>query len=483
LGRIDHQVKIRGFRIELGEIEAVLNQHPKVRESVVVATTHASGEKRLAAYLVLSGAPLSLDELRQHLAATLPEYMIPAAFMVLESLPLSPSGKVDRRALPAPEFATSAKLASPRDVLEQRLVAMWERILAVRPVGVRDNFFSLGGHSLTALRLMTEVEKEFSIRLPVAALFQSPTIESLAPLLRNQTAPLSSPAIQLQKGDGRAPFFFVPGGGGNMVYLTELARLLGSEQTLYGMRYRGLDGEAPADTNVEVIAGRMVEAIKTVQRSGPYRVGGHCFGGLIAFEIARKLEREGQRVQLLALFNTPAPAAVPSCPTSVDPGQARWIETIARAWEEVTGACVAIKACDLDGLDEEAQLQMLRRAMVSADLLPAEADINYIRGLVSVFRANSMARYCPDKPLAVPITLFRASEFHPHFDFTAAEDKDVPAAQSTLGWRRFSANPVTVHPVPGNHLTMLTMPHIETMARVLQKCLAHSEHRYSAEVM
>jgi thioesterase domain-containing protein len=151
----------------------------------------------------------------------------------------------------------------------------------------------------------------------------------------------------------------------------------------------------------------------------------------------------------------------------VDPGQARWIETIAHAWEEVAGKSVPVSASDLVGLDDEAQLEALRRAMVSADLLPAEASVNYVRGLVDVFRANSLARYHPDEVLPVPIKLFRASEFHAQFDFSAAEDTGAPATQSTLGWKWFSTQPVAVHPVPGNHLTMLTAPHIVTLAQVL----------------
>src|SRR5262249_8971322 len=360
LGRIDHQVKIRGFRIELGEIESALNQHPAIRESVVVAVAHSSGDKRLAAYLVPSGTgPIPIDELRAHLQASVPDCMSPAAFTVLERLPLSPNGKVDRRALPAPEFVAGADRTAPRDLVEQRLVGLWERVLDVRPVGVRDNFFSLGGHSLTALRLMAEVEKEFSVRLPVSAVFQSPTIEALAPMLRNDSAPVWEPAVQIQKGDGRSPLFFVPGGAGNMVYLTDFARLLGAGQTLYGLRYRGLDGEAPPDATVEQIAGRMVEAIRAVRECGPYRLAGHCFGGWVAFEIARQLCRQGMQVESLAILNTPAPLAPPGA-AGTDQGQVRWILAIARACEEVTGKRMPIAVSDLMSLDDEGQLHVLR---------------------------------------------------------------------------------------------------------------------------
>jgi thioesterase domain-containing protein len=251
-----------------------------------------------------------------------------------------------------------------------------------------------------------------------------------------------------------------------MVYLTDLARLLGADQTLYGMRYRGLDGEAPPDTSVEQIAGRMVEAIRSVHRRGPYRLAGHCFGGLVAFEIARQLSVEGLEVESLAILNTPAPLAPLTTPTS-DPGQARWIHAIARACEDATGKHVPL-VCDLNSLDDEAQLRVLRRAMIAADLLPAEAELNQIRGLVNVFRANSSARYRPTDILDVPITLIRAKDIHPQFDYTAAEDLGVALAQSTLGWKWLSTQPVAVRTVPGNHLTMLNAPNIDAIATVLR---------------
>ena len=214
----------------------------------------------------------------------------------------------------------------------------------------------------------------------------------------------------------------------------------------------------------------MLEALRGAQKSGPYRLGGHCFGGLIAFEMARQLTAQNEEVELLAIVNTPAPLAPITPPAEL--GQARYIETIARACEEVSGKRVPLATGELDGLDDDAQLHALRQAMIAAELLPTEADVNYIRGLVSVFRANSRARYRAAHKLAVPIALFRASERHPLFDFSAAEDRYVAPSQSTLGWNRLSTRRVAVHPVPGNHLTMLNAPHIETLAQALQGCLA-----------
>jgi thioesterase domain-containing protein len=210
----------------------------------------------------------------------------------------------------------------------------------------------------------------------------------------------------------------------------------------------------------------MSEAILTVQESGPYRLGGHCFGGLVAFEIARQLRRQGEEVEYVAIIDAPAPLALSVPPT--DPGPARWIEIVARAWGEVAGTSLAVTASDLDSLDETAQLQVLRRAMVSSNLLPPEAGVNHIRGLINVFRANSLARYRPNDVLPVPIKLFRASESHAQFDYSALEDPGVSPSNSTLGWKWLSTEPVTVYPVPGNHLTMLAGPGIAAIAHALQ---------------
>jgi hypothetical protein len=182
LGRIDHQVKIRGYRIELGEIESALSQHPAVRESVVLAREDSPGEKRLVAYVVAPGAPADLtDQLRAHLRTLLPEYMVPAAFVVLEALPLTPNGKVDRRALPVPEYLGSeAAYVAPRNPTEEILAGIWAEVLKLERVGVHDNFFELGGHSLLAMQVLSRVRYAFDLDLQWQSLFEAPTVERMS---------------------------------------------------------------------------------------------------------------------------------------------------------------------------------------------------------------------------------------------------------------------------------------------------------------
>ena len=213
LGRIDQQVKIRGFRIELGEIEAVLNRHPAVRESVVVAVTHGSGDKRLAAYVVSSGTePIAVKELREHLQASLPEYMVPAAFTVMNALPLSPNGKVDRRALPAVDFTVAAgssgEYAAPQTSTEELLAQLWGGALGVERVGRHDDFFQLGGHSLLAAQLASRVRTVLGVELPVRRIFEHPTLEALAARIDAEARNGATPAITRRAArDGAALSF------------------------------------------------------------------------------------------------------------------------------------------------------------------------------------------------------------------------------------------------------------------------------------
>ncbi|HYG81326.1 MAG TPA: amino acid adenylation domain-containing protein, partial [Pyrinomonadaceae bacterium] len=262
LGRVDQQVKVRGFRIELGEIEAALSGHERVRECAAVARGDGGAGGRLVAYVVAQGAAEAdelVPELRRFLKGRLPEYMIPSAFVLLDALPLTANGKVDRRALPEPDGARvvpSREFVAPRDALELRLKEIWEDVLGVRPVGVTDNFFELGGHSVLAVRLLSHVQQLASggaglaqparEGLGLSALFRHPTVEGLAAALRQvsrvATPPLSPPQsclVKLSEGDSAEPFFFVHPAGGNVFCYSELARRLGRERTFYGVQARG----------------------------------------------------------------------------------------------------------------------------------------------------------------------------------------------------------------------------------------------------
>ena len=309
VGRLDDQVKIRGYRIEPGEIEAVLAEHPAVGQAVVLAREDTPGDKRLVAYVVpADGSAADFEPLRAFLRERLPEYMRPAFYVRLEHLPLTANGKVDRRALPAPDAVTRVEgggIVWPGNPTENQLVQIWEDLLNVRPIGVTDNFFEIGGHSLLAVRMMHEVERTCGRRLPLLTLFEGATIRQLGRALLGRTA--ESPAAALtaiHSGGSRRPFFFLHGdfnGGG--FYSVALARELGPEQPFYALHPHGLDGR-PMRGSIEEMADDHLATLRAVQPNGPYLLGGHCNGGLIALDIARRLRAEGERVDLVAVLDT-----------------------------------------------------------------------------------------------------------------------------------------------------------------------------------
>ena len=311
LGRIDHQVKIRGFRIELGELETVLARHPAVKACVVVALPAASGEKRLVAYFVARDRTATQAALRQFLKGSLPDYMLPSAFVELDALPLTPNGKVDRKALPSPGTdrpELDKPFVAPRDSLELELATIWERVFPLDSVGVQDDFFELGGHSLIAGRMFAEIEKSCGRSVPPTTLLQAPTIEKLALLLRGEReASRWSSLVPIQTGGGRPPLFCMHAGAGTILFYQDLAHALGSDQPVFGLQARGLYGGQPPHADIEEMADHYVSEIRTVQPTGPYFLTGFCFGGLMAFAVASRLRRDGGEVALLSSFEGGSP--------------------------------------------------------------------------------------------------------------------------------------------------------------------------------
>ncbi len=307
LGRLDHQVKIRGFRIELGEIEAALSRHPAVRQVVVTAREDQQGLKQLAAYLVCrEGITPAPTELRVLLRTTLPDYMVPSFFVFLDAMPLTANKKVDVKALPPPAAVSSKSSekthVGPRTGLEVQLAALWQQVLGVNDVDVHDDFFDLGGHSLKAAQLFYLLEQVYGRHLPLATLFQAPTIAELASVLsRDQWVPPWHSLIAIQPSGSATPIFMVPGVGGNVLIFARLAKLLGPDQPLYGLQARGLDGKEMPFTSVPEMAGHFVEEIKKLRPQGPYIIAGACTGGLIAYEMAQQLMAQGNVVTLLMM--------------------------------------------------------------------------------------------------------------------------------------------------------------------------------------
>ncbi len=308
LGRNDHQVKIRGYRIEMGEVEAVLIKHSDVRDVAVVAQKDVLGDKRLVAYITLQkGSSATIPELQQYAQQHLPAYMVPSVFMLLDEMPITANGKIDRRALPDPEVTRSATgdtYVEPVSFVQGQLVQIWEELLDVRPIGIKDNFFSLGGHSLLAARLIESIEQSFGKKIALATLFAGPTIEQLTNALEKDVDTTSRiPVIAVQAGGSLRPFFFLHGDWtGGAFYCFALARSLGPEQPFYVLEPYKFAGQHSLLT-LEEMASAHIEAMRAIQPEGPYLLGGFCNGALLAYEMARQLEEVGQRVNFLGLIN------------------------------------------------------------------------------------------------------------------------------------------------------------------------------------
>jgi thioesterase domain-containing protein/acyl carrier protein len=461
LGRADHQVKIRGFRIELGEIEAVLGQHPAVRKAVVLAREDAPGEKRLVAYVV---AESTADELRRFLKDKLPEYMVPAVFVLLDALPITPNGKIDRRALPAPERTRpelDKAFVAPRDDLELQLAHIWEEVLGVQPVGVRDNFFELGGHSLLAVRLFALIEKQLGKKLPLTAVFRGATVEHLAGVLSQQPGPQSS-LVAIQPGGSKRPLFLVHPAGGHVFPYIHLAQLLGPDQPCYGLQARGLEDGQDPHTRIEDMAAHYIQALQTLQPAGPYLLGGWSMGGVVAFEMAQQIHAQGQRVALLALLDGRIPAPDETFPEE----DSEAILLVERYFGISFGPLESLAE-----LPKDEQLAFILERAKSAGLVPAELDISQARRFVNLLRCDLRAtqNYGPHL-YPGRITFFKASE-------TLAGTSPDP----TLGWSEWASGGVEVHIVPGNHANLMYEPHVEVLAEKLTACLNQAQSAKAQE--
>jgi len=308
LGRKDSGLKIGGQRVEPAEVERALLSLDGVREAVVVSRGDAEGRPQLVAYLVPNGKPTdAVPVLRRALERELPDYMIPARFVFLDALPLTDNGKVDRKALPTPQaerVQRASEYVPPRDPLEERLAGIWEDVLNTGPVGVRDNFFDLGGNSLLAASLLLALEEITTKELPPTTIIAAPTVEQLANVIRGDIQPSTAVLVPIQTGGSNPPFFCAgEHGGGVGPGFAAVSRHLGPDQPFYGLQSVGLYGDEHPLTSIEAMATRYLEAVRRVRPEGPYYLGGRCFGGVVALEMAHQLMAAHESVALLVLID------------------------------------------------------------------------------------------------------------------------------------------------------------------------------------
>ncbi|MBW4591328.1 MAG: non-ribosomal peptide synthetase, partial [Aetokthonos hydrillicola CCALA 1050] len=433
-----------------------------VQEVVVIARADQPGNQHLVAYVVSNTEFDAIStQLRSFLKDKLPNYMIPSAIVCLEEMPLTPNGKVDRRALPSPDMRHSLKASyvAPRDTLELQLAQIWEEVLNIRPIGVRDNFFDLGGHSLLSISLMARIQQQFGRNLSVAVLFQGGTIEHLASILRQQTGSrISSTVIALQSGGFKQPFFCVHPGQGTVLSYLELARYLGPEQPFYGLESLGLYEEKKPYDRVEDMAAHYIEAMQTVQPQGPYLLGGWSFGGLVAFEMAQQLQAQGQQVSFLGLIEAYAINSSSEEEELQEDGV--FLLNLLTMDKPVQDNSILLQR--IQQLEPDEQLRHVIEYARSANLISLDFGVAEARGLIELFNSHFRAgcSYIP-QPYPGKVTLFVASE----------EKVEEP----TLGWEKLAHEGVEIHSVPGNHQSIVSKPHVQVLAEQLRVCLEQSQ--------
>jgi amino acid adenylation domain-containing protein len=458
-GRADRRVKLRGFRIEPGEIETVLKKHPAVRDCVALLRENGNESEQLVAYLVAE--KISPNDLRQHAQRSLPDYMVPAAFVFLEKIPVTSNGKLDRAALPVPE-QQHERFVEPQTALQRQLAEIWQKVLGVERIGLDDDFFELGGHSLLASRFLSEAEKTFGKRLPLASLFQMPTIRKLAVALEAaDEKPTWSPLVAIQPHGARPSFFAVHTISGQVMRYVELAQRLGEDQPFYGIQAEGVNGGAMRQTTIRTIARSYVQEIRRVQRCGPYYLGGHCIGGVIAFEMAQQLHAAGEEVACLVLIDVYNPAHAPR--------SRRMRKRIRQALERAAG------------LSPGEQPLYFARAVVRkakrrvAQLLKGGHSV--IRRYYRLIRQDAERVAVPPEHLRSQVwtTLERAqSKYKPRsysgrIVLFCPVDPDPESADR--GWSQIAKGGLEIHEIPGEHQTVFASVHVPVLAEKLSACL------------
>ncbi|GCA91666.1 non-ribosomal peptide synthetase [Microcystis aeruginosa] len=475
VGRIDNQVKIRGFRIELGEIEAVLSQNQAVQSSCVIVREDNPGEKQLVAYIVPKlGVKLTSGDLRQFLSHKLPGYMVPGAFVLLESFPLTANGKIDRRALKAPSNTSdSDRFIEARNQLELNLVQIWSKVLKIDKISVHDNFFDLGGHSLLAPYLITQIQEQLGKEIAVTTIFQNPTIEQLATIIQTDAdSSNQSCVVPIQPQGSKPPFFCVPGAGGRPFYFYHLGRCLGKDQPFYSFE-NDLYQQFGEITRIEDIASIYLKAMQDLQPQGPYFLGGHSYGGNVAFEMAQQLVNQGQQVALLAIIDSSAPTYKDKqiLLDYINWDHARWLAEVSKGIEVYLDKTIDISYETLQLLTVEEQLRYALNFFKLANMLPPNAETRQLEKIVQAYKTSCLCLidYLPKQIYPGKITIIRAREEladDPNKDLIAGDCED-----SSLGWSEFSTEPVEIHFVLGNHVSIMVEPHVQILAEELKVCL------------
>ncbi|MEE3716406.1 amino acid adenylation domain-containing protein [Tumidithrix elongata RA019] len=492
LGRMDNQVKIRSFRIELGEIETLLAKHPEIRDLAVIVREDSLGDKRIVAYIVphQDRSP-TVNDLRNFLAQDLPQFMLPSAFVALDSLPLMPNGKVDRRSLPIPNISSvhiSEVFIAPRDEVEQRLANIWEKLLGQHPIGIHDNFFSLGGHSLLSVRLVSEIEKNFNCKLSLTSFFQINTIAEIAEWIREKSSegiPLENLPPGLCSEDYRSLLSHSAGRFGKhlgkrgliveispkemrssqpFVWIGDLefSKKLELKQPIYSIPANSWTPLHAPGNYTTAIATLLIDELLTVQPLGPYVIGAYCYEALVALEMAQQLQKQGKEVALLVMIDRSTSSRSIFYNFCL---QLEWYHTIFR-----------FHLMKLSPLSVTDKLQYISRRFPfrKAEASKVSDESNLITIEASNILIHAIRNYSP-KQYSGKVALIKTSKVALRGTSKDLFKTDLSWLFPCDGWESLLTGTVDLHKIACRHLELPLSPYAQQLGCILDQCLKEVE--------
>jgi aspartate racemase len=392
--------------------------------------------------------------------------MVPSSYVFLDSLPLTASGKVDRAALPMPDDSDTARVSNyiaPRDQTEQDLVAIWEEVLRVKPVGIADDFFDLGGHSLLAVRLFSRIEQSTGRKLPVRILFEEPTVEGLAEALKlHRIQSDLSPLVPIKTNGSKIPIFWIHAAGGHVLSYRHLAHHLGEDRPFYALQAREIESDLDPASTVEGMAQAYIGEIMKIQPHGPYLLGGLSFGGLVAWEMAQQLQQRGESVAQVVLLDTRHPDTMDA---------SRLQDSLYRLRQRLQ-----FHAGNLAGLEAAHKVRYLKdRWRISLRRLRY-----WLLWQRSIIRSLATREPRPRERISYSAALkargiYRPKVYSGKVALFLAETQPPGESDATLGWGSIARGGLDIYEVPGAHASMIVEPHVEVLAEKLRKCLEIAE--------
>jgi amino acid adenylation domain-containing protein len=456
LGRIDHQVKVRGYRIELGEIEQALLTIDGIKSAIVIAETDI-----LVAFIEPDSEIIEEQEQirlwRNELASQLPAFMVPHDFNIVEKLPTTLSGKIDRKALLNYKSNKIIEYTEPRTEAEKVVETIWKECLNKEKIDVFSNFFEIGGHSLIAVRVMNKIEQQTGKKLPLSTLFEHSTIEQLAKLL-NTDSKISSDCLVPIKPEGtKVPVFIIHGAGLNVLNFINLCKHFDEDQPVYGIQGIGPNGYDKWYESIEEMAAHYIDAIVKVNPKGPYAIAGFSFGGVVAFEMARQLKEQGKTVSIVALLDSYVDSSYYYASLSLKK-LIRYYDINYRRLDYLMEMLTSWKSLKLRINAKKKYL--LKIYFGKKDKMTEQEEL----ALEQFIEANRMVNVIVDryhlKPQNFEVDLFRAEN-----------DDSYKLDPIHLGWKKAALKGVTIHNIPGDHLDIVAPPNDKILARMLQEIL------------